>query len=638
MDTSLVSSQTVELLSQITGQKLTPKNLTPPVIFLANLVTVLLGVIFVDGTVAESEKQRLLTTLYQFSNAETDVRKLTHLMIKGVKENQVYKQVNNLLALAAPLSESEKLLLIGFGYEMSAADSEIDSREKKYLEIVAKHLGIKPQHLAILEAGFTHQANVEPAALNEVYFLLNPAHFQELDTIFVKAASDMLAALPAKHETKVTKQHSNISYGELAKFQEHRKQLETYCDQISQVVKDCNKRSFLPHTLIEEIEKVSNKIKLQRFRLAVVGEFSKGKSTLLNALLGEEIQPVRAIPCSGTVTVLKYGIKKRVFCRYKDGRYEEIPFEQYKVKAAISKEAAREHRSDELAQSEIEEIIFEHPELALCKSGVEIIDSPGLNKHPDRTSITYKLLKNSDAVIFLTDAMHLLSEKEKELIQDVRYQLNDNHEDKPAENLFVVVNFMDSLDEEEDRQDVRQRLESFIKNKNLLLSNGEHRVHYISAKAALKSILNNRIDDEYLKSFYVFTQSLEKFLTIERGYLQIKQFVNKINDRIQAGLDGLLQAKDTLDGNIKLSEAGKLEILEQIGEAGGRDVRIQILANEVRELAFKEANESWHELIEGLGERLANKLEQWTSPHNIFFNQQQVRQDYVNHFIDDLRK
>ncbi|MEJ6481909.1 dynamin family protein [Nostoc punctiforme UO1] len=637
MDTLLVSSQTVELLSQITGQKLTQKNLTPPVIFLANLVMVLLGVIFVDGTVAESEKQRLLTTLYRFSNPKSDVRKLTHLMIKGIKENQVYEQVNNLLTLAAPLSESEKLLLISFGYEISTADSEIETCNKNYLEIVAKQLGIKPQHLVVLEAGFTHRTNVDSAALNEVYFLLNTAQFQQLGTIFVKAASEILAVLPAKLETKVTKQHSNISYGKLAKFQEHRKQLETYCTQISQVVKDCNEHSFLPQSLIEEIEEVFKKIKSQRFRLAVVGEFSKGKSTLLNALLGEEIQPVRAIPCSGTVTVLKYGIKKRVFCRYKDGRYEEIPFEQYKVKAAISKEAAREHRSDELAQSDIEEIIFEHPELALCKSGVEILDSPGLNEHPDRTSITYKLLKNSDAVIFLTDAMHLLSEKEKELIQDVRYQLNGNCEDQPAENLFVLVNFMDSLEEEEDRQDVKQRLESFMKNKNLLLSNAEHRVHYISAKAALKAILNNRSDDEYLKSFHAFTQSLENFLTIERGSLQIKQFVKKINDHIQAALDGLLQAKDTLDGNIKLSEAGKLEILEQIGEASGRDVRIQILANEVKELAFEQTNESWDEWIEGLGERLANKLERWTSPHNPIFNQQQVRQDYINQFIHDLK-
>ena len=55
-------------------------------------VTVLLGVIFVDGTAAESEKQRLLTTLYRFSNPESYVRKLTHLMIKGIKENQGFEK------------------------------------------------------------------------------------------------------------------------------------------------------------------------------------------------------------------------------------------------------------------------------------------------------------------------------------------------------------------------------------------------------------------------------------------------------------------------------------------------------------------------------------------------------------------
>jgi uncharacterized tellurite resistance protein B-like protein len=316
MDTSLVSSQTVELLSQITGQKLTQKNLTPPVIFLANLVTVLLGVIFVDGTVAESEKQRLLTTLYRFSNPESDVRRLTHLMIKGVKENQVYKQINNLLALAAPLSESEKLLLISFGYEMSASDGEIDSREKQYLEIVAKHLGIQPQHLAVFEAGFTHQENVESAALNEVHFLLNSDRFQQLDTIFIKAASDMLAALPTKQKQKITKPHRNVSYRELKKFQEYRKQLDNCCYQLFQITQDCTNRGFLPHTLIEEVEEISHKVKSQRFRLAVLGEFSQGKSTLLNALLGEEIQPAREIPCSGMVTVLKYGSQKRVVCRY----------------------------------------------------------------------------------------------------------------------------------------------------------------------------------------------------------------------------------------------------------------------------------------------------------------------------------
>ncbi|MTJ51449.1 dynamin family protein [Anabaena sp. UHCC 0253] len=637
MDTSRVTSETVDLLSRITGQKLSQRDITPQVLFLASLVTVLMGVIFVDGTVEDQEKQRLLKILYRFSLPESDVRRLTHLMIKGVKEHQTYKKIQYLLKLTSPLSESEKILLIGFGYEMSIADGEIDVREKQYLGIVAKNLGLKSEYLEVFEIAFTNQGNFDITALNEVHFLLDPSRFQELDTVFVKVASDMLAILPAKPEIKITQKHTTVSYDELKKFQVYRQELDSYCNLVSQIIHECKDHSFLTSTLIDDITEAYNKIKNQRFRLAVVGEFSKGKSTLLNALLGEEIQPVRAVPCSGTVTVLKYGTQKRVICHYKDGRVEEIAFEQYKAKASISKEAAVDHRSDELAQSEIEEIIFEHPELALCKSGVEIVDSPGLNEHPDRTAITNKLLKDTDAVIFLTNALHLLTEKEKELIQDVRYQINHGSEKKPAENLFILVNFMDSLDNDEDRQDVRQRLESFIKHKNLLITNGETRIHYISAKSALKTILNGN-NDEYLRDFKAFTKSLENFLTIERGYLEIKKIATKINDTVESGLDGLNQAKDTLDGIIKLSEVTKQEIIEQIGEASGHDVKIQLLADDIRDTVFELANKSWHEWIEGLGERLANKIEKWTSKHNPIFNQQQVRQDYINQFTRDLQR
>ncbi len=636
MDTSLVSSQAVELLSQITGQKLTLKNLTPPVIFLANLVTVLLGVIFVDGTVAESEKQRLLTTLYRFSIPESDVRKLTHLMIKGVKENQVYKQVNNLLALAAPLSESEKLLLIGFGYEMSAADGEIDLCEKKYLEIVAKHLGIQPQHLAVFEAGFTHQENVEPVDLNEVHFLLSPARFQELDTIFVKAASDMLAALPAKPEHKITKQHSNISYRELAKFQENRKQLETYCGQISQIVKDCNERSFLPYTLIEEIEKVSKKIKLQRFRLAVVGEFSKGKSTLLNALLGEEIQPIREIPCSGAVTVLKYGIQKRIICRYQNGTEEEITFEEYQLKATISENAAIDCLSDELADSQIDEIVFEHPDLELCSSGVEIVDSPGLNEHPDRTKITQKLLKDTDAVIFLTNASCSLTQVERDLLHDLKNKLNYGKENEPANNLFVVGNFIDLVRSDKGREQVIQRIERFVNGQNPIIV-GENRVHLISAQATLEAILQED-ENEYLKAFQNFTQSIDKFLTFDSGKLKIKHFITQINAVTQKSLDGLYQFEDILKGKIQISEAEKQKILEKIGEASGRDVKIKNLAEIKQKEVIKQATHSWTKWREELKENITQQSQHWDSPYSPAFSQDKLIKDYINQFTKTVSR
>ncbi|MFW9258467.1 dynamin family protein [Nostoc sp. CALU 546] len=634
MDTSLVTSQTVELLSQITGQKLAQKNLTPPVIFLANLVTVLLGVIFVDGTVAESEKQRLLTTLYRFSLPESDVRKLTHLMIKGVKDNQVYKQVNSLLALAAPLSESEKLLLIGFGYEMSAADGEIDPHEKKYLEILAKHLGIKPQHLAILEAGFTHQENAEPLALNEVHFLLNPARFQELDTIFVKAASDMLSTLPAKPKHKITKPYKNVSYGELKKFQEYRRKVDNCCYQLFQIIQDCTNRGFLPHTLIEELGQVSQKVQYQRFRISVLGEFSQGKSTLLNALLGEEIQPVREIPCSGMVTVLKYGTQKRVVCRYKDGREEEIPFEQYQIKATISEDAALGCLSDELAHDEIDEIVFEHPDLELCSSGVEIVDSPGLNEHPDRTAITQKLLKDTDAVIFLTNASRSLTQVERDLLQDVRNQLNHGEENEPANNLFVVGNFIDLVRSEKGREQVRQRIERFVQGQNPIVA-GENRVHFISAQAALDAILRGD-EDEYFNAFQNFTQSIENFLTFDRGTVKIKHSINQINRVIEKGLDGLYKSNGTLDGKIQISEAEKQKILEKIGEASGRDVRIRLLADHLIDKVFDQTAESWDEWREGLGDRMAQKSQYWNSEHSPVFSQDKLIRDYTNQFIRDL--
>jgi uncharacterized tellurite resistance protein B-like protein/GTPase SAR1 family protein len=634
MDTSLISAEAVDLLSRITGQKLSQKALNPSVIFLAALVTVLLGVMLADGTVTDEEKQRWQKSINKFIPPEGNVRQLTQLLSKGVRQNQVYKKLNDLLTLTAPLSESERLLLIGFGYEMSAADGVMDAREKKYLEVIANRLGINPRHLIVLEAGFTHQGTVEPFALNEVQFLLDPARFHELDTMFVKAASDMLAALPAKPEHKGTQAHRASSYQQMKEFQKYRRQLDSLSRQVFQIIQDCADSGFLPETLTEEIGKVSQKLQSQRFRLAVLGEFSQGKSTLLNALLGEKIQPVRAIPCSGTVTVLKYGTQKRVICRYKDGREEEIPFEQYQVKVAIPKEAARDHRSDELAQSELDEIILEHPDLELCKRGVEIIDSPGLNEHPQRTAITQKLLKDTDAAIFLTNAMRLLPEKEKELIEDVILHLNGAKENEPVGNLFLVVNFMDLLDEEEDREDVTQRIESFIKDKNLLLR-AENRIHYISAKAALNAIVN-RNEDNYLKAFQRFTQSLDEFLTSECGFLKLKQFITKINALVQASFEGLHQAEDVLDGKVNLSETEKQKILEQIGEASGRDIKIRFLADKLKERVVEQAAESWDEWSEGLSERMAQKSLSWTSEHNPVFSQDKLIKDYISQFVQEL--
>ncbi|MEK0189054.1 TerB family tellurite resistance protein, partial [Microcoleus anatoxicus] len=355
-DTSLISLQTVELVSLLTGQRLRKEDITPPVLFLAGLVTVLLGVIHADGTVDAEEIQHLRTTLTELIPANNSLRQLAMLMVKGVREHKIYKKLPELLALTACFSEEERLLLISFGYQMSAADGTMHDREKEYLKIIANRLGIDGRYLTVLEASFSSQAISDTAALAEVHSLLDPAQFQALDSMFVRAASHILQHLPAKpkHQKNLLdsvkiiedlptefeqeknqldsvqiiadlptelkqeinqldsvqiiadlpakpKQQKNrkqpvSSYQELKKFQEYRQQLNDVCKTLSSSLRDGSDRNVLSPNLTAEVTKVSQRLQSQCFRVAVVGEFSKGKSTLLNALLGEEIQPVRDIP------------------------------------------------------------------------------------------------------------------------------------------------------------------------------------------------------------------------------------------------------------------------------------------------------------------------------------------------------
>lgn len=327
---------------------------------------------------------------------------------------------------------------------------------------------------------------------------------------------------------------SEISYDELENFQINWHKLKKVGHQLTEVIQENVNKGIFDNNLAQELEKLKQKLESNNFRVAVIGEFNRGKSTLLNALLGEEIQPVSELPCSGVVTVLRYGEQKRVICLYKDGREETIfikNIEEYKEKVSISEEVAMGCDSaigEEFKNTEIQEIIFEHPDLEFCRNGVEIIDSPGLNEHPSQTQITEQLIKNTDAVIFLLSAIQILTQWEREFLQNLKNQLNGGKTDKPADNLFVVVNCMDLL---KDGYKVQERTKNFVKGNNPLVE-GENRIHFISAQEALQAILTSS-ENDFLVSFKKFTRSLENFLVSDRGRLKFNNAFDKADSLIK---------------------------------------------------------------------------------------------------------
>jgi predicted GTPase/uncharacterized tellurite resistance protein B-like protein len=617
------------------------------VVFLTAILAVLNGVSFADGTLEEKEREKLAKTLSRLCGHNEQVYALTKVISQGLQKQKLYS-LDNVILLTEHSSVPEKLLLLALGYEMSVADGEMEPSEQKYLKRIANVLEIDSQYQTAIEALFVDPKNIDLGILDDLRSLLDPSRFRDLDTIFVFAAEQIFEQLPqlekSQRDEKIIeeRQSSNshkISYSQLEKFQSSKKNLEFWLEKLSAIFKEATQRELLTDKTTKELEQIIEIFHSQQFRVAVIGGFSQGKSTLLNVLLGEEIQPARAIPCSGVVSYLQYGSQKRVICNYRDGRQEEIPFEQYQEKVSINKDLALSSSSSpnlnqDLSTNSIKEIILEHPNLELCKNGVVIIDSPGLDENSERTAITQSILKDIDAVIFITDATRSFSQPERELIQDLKMQLNGGNLEQPLSNLFIVANKWDLLRKDRDIQEAKERVEKIVFDQPALIF-GENRVHFLSAQNALDAILD-QTENKYLKAFQDFTDSLEKFLAEERGNLKIQQAVTKMNDVIEVSLNELSEVKYFREKQVTLSKSEKREILEKIGDVSGRITKMRSLADQLTQQAIEETEESWREFLGNLEHKLANMPEQWSSEHSAMWSRDQLINDYAYQFNRDL--
>ncbi|WP_293133280.1 TerB family tellurite resistance protein [Microcoleus sp. bin38.metabat.b11b12b14.051] len=198
MDTTLISTEVVELLSRISRQKLREQDITPLVVFLTALISILRGVMIIDRTIAVEEEERLQKTLKAFAAGDPDRIELIQRLVKGVSKQQVYFNPTELLTLTAFFSESEKLLLIGSGYEMSAVDGHIDLREQMYLQSIGNRLGLDSRHIAVVDTLFTKEGTLNQEDFAEVKALLDPSEFESRDPVFAKAAKHLLSLLTRK--------------------------------------------------------------------------------------------------------------------------------------------------------------------------------------------------------------------------------------------------------------------------------------------------------------------------------------------------------------------------------------------------------------------------------------------------------
>jgi len=94
--------------------------------------------------------------------------------------------------------------------------------------------------------------------------------------------------------------------------------------------------------IARQARELAERVAEGRFYLACVGQFKRGKSTLLNALVGRPLLPTGVVPVTSSVTVLRHGAETAARVWFQDGRSPFIPPEE--IGAYVSESENPENR------------------------------------------------------------------------------------------------------------------------------------------------------------------------------------------------------------------------------------------------------------------------------------------------------
>ncbi len=272
------------------------------------------------------------------------------------------------------------------------------------------------------------------------------------------------------------------------------------------------------------LKKAEEKLDQEHFNLVVVGQFKRGKSTFINALLSDNIVPSSILPLTSIVTIIQFAPTKKAKVKFLDNHEEAIPIEE------IEKYVTEKYNPENKLQ--VKEVHVFHPSEYL-KKGVRIIDTPGIGSvFRHNTDVAYSFLPYCDAAVFLMSPDPPLGEAEIEFLKSVKVY---------TEKFFFVLNKIDIVSEDE--------LDEVVEfNKNLLkeyTSSEDIRIYPISARNALKAKLNK--DPHLLEQskMPIIEKELDDFIAKERMNIIASSVINALLRHINNELTAYKLQKET---------------------------------------------------------------------------------------------
>ena len=273
------------------------------------------------------------------------------------------------------------------------------------------------------------------------------------------------------------------------------------------------------------------------FKVLIIGEFKWGKSTFINAMLGQSILPAKVAPCTAVITRVRFGQKKSATLYYKDDRLP-LQLDLERQPDALRKHVAIEHSHDGLGKEPVTpyaaaEVLYPLP---LCQNNVEIVDSPGLNEHATRTEVTRSFMGKADAMVMVLSCEKQLSQTE---IQFIDQELAD----RDLRDVFFVWNRFDAVrDSPSDLAELHARSRTRLEP----LVGGRARIFFVSARDGLNGRLQHDARLLQLSNLPAFEAALEQFLASERARVKLRMPLRVAENAIHEGLAQLIPYRENL--------------------------------------------------------------------------------------------
>jgi small GTP-binding protein len=328
-------------------------------------------------------------------------------------------------------------------------------------------------------------------------------------------------------------------------------------------------------TLAERVRRdLVQKLQEDRFHLVVVGEFNHGKSSFVNALLGNEALPVGVTPTTATIHHIKFAETPETTVVFASGKRESIPFgdtRNFAVGGARTVDAV-----DHL------EIGYPAP---LLRERILLVDTPGVNDlSHQRADITYSYIPRADAVLFLLDAGQILKESERVFLQEKLLKAS-------RDKIIFVITKWDILSQAERAEALNYA------HTQLAMLVSSPRVFPISAELSLAGQPAESGMPELIAH-------LTQFLAEERGRIQLDNALGEgihVASLLARGIDARRQAltmgQEELDRRIGHLEA---DLLGQAGTIEQRRLKVREEISSIKTAARKDLERFVDELIERL--------------------------------------